>query len=97
LHERPGASWSVEALAETGALSPSRFAVRFREVTGQSAMSYVSRWRMTVACQRLREPDDRLDRIATAVGYRDVASFSRAFKSLVGQGPARWRTGQQEN
>lgn len=59
-------------------------------------MSYVSRWRMTVACQRLRETDDKLERIATAVGYQDVASFSRAFKSLVGRSPAKWRTGQQE-
>jgi len=28
---------------------------------------------------------------AAAVGYQDVAAFSRAFKLLVGQSPARWR------
>lgn len=54
-------------------------------------MSYVSRWRMTVACQRLRNTEDNLERIANAVGYQDLASFSRAFKAIIGQSPARWR------
>ena len=67
------------------------FAARFREVTGQSAMSYVSNGRMTVACQRLRNTDDNLEWIANAVGYQDLASFSRAFRAIVGQSPARWR------
>ncbi len=92
LHEQPGAVWTVATLAETVSMSPSRFAARFREVTGQSAMSYVSNWRMTVACQKLRSSDDNLERIANAVGYSDLASFSRAFKSIVGQSPARWRS-----
>lgn len=91
LHDNPGAPWTVASLAEIVAMSPSRFAARFREVTGQSAMSYVSSWRMTVACRKLRETTDNLERIANAIGYHDVASFSRAFKSLVGQSPAHWR------
>lgn len=94
LHQDPGAPWTVAALADLVAMSPSRFAARFREVTGQSAMSYVSNWRMTVACKKLRETSDNLDRIASAVGYQDVAAFSRAFKGLVGQSPARWRSAQ---
>lgn len=95
LHEQPGAPWTVAALADTIAMSPSRFAARFREVTGQSAMSYVSSWRMTVACQRLRETDAHLTEIANAVGYQDTAAFSRAFKVLVGKSPARWRHEQR--
>ena len=54
-------------------------------------MSYVSNWRMTVACQWLRNSDDNLEQIANTVGYQDLASFSRAFKAIVGQSPARWR------
>lgn len=92
LHEKPGAPWTVAALASTIAMSPSRFAARFREVTGQSPMSYVSNWRMTVACQRLRETDEHLAEIAAAVGYQDTAAFSRAFKALVGKSPAKWRS-----
>ena len=94
LHDDPGALWSVASLAEIVSMSPSRFAARFRDVTGQSAMSYVASWRMTVACKRLRETADNLDRIANEIGYLDVASFSRAFKALVGQSPAHWRSAQ---
>lgn len=91
LHQEPGAAWTVASLADTVAMSPSRFAARFREVTGRSAMSYVSDWRMTVACRLLRDTDDRLERIANTVGYQDLASFSRAFKASVGRSPSRWR------
>lgn len=90
-HHDPGAAWTVAALANTVAMSPSRFAARFRDVTGQSAMSYVSNWRMTIACQRLHNSNDSLERIANDVGYQDLASFSRAFKAIVGQSPSRWR------
>lgn len=95
IHERPGAPWSVAALAEGAAMSPSRFAARFREATGRSAMAYVAGWRMTVACRMLRDTDQDLAGVAGHVGYQDVAAFSRAFKALVGRSPARWRTEQK--
>lgn len=91
-HKSPGEPWSVAALAETVALSPSRFAARFRELTGESVMTYVARWRMNVACKMLRQTDNGLDQIATEAGYQNTAAFSRAFKAFVGQSPARWRT-----
>ena len=93
-HRAPGNAWTVEALADTVAMSPSRFATRFRERTGKSVMAYVANWRMNVACRLLRETDDGLAEISSRVGYSDVASFSRAFKSLVGQSPSNWRSGQ---
>jgi len=95
LHERPGTPWTVAMLAETIPMSPSRFAARFREVTGQTVMAYAAGWRMTIACRRLRESDACLADVACAAGYRDTASFSRAFKALVGQSPAAWRSAQR--
>ncbi len=92
LHRDPGRPWSVAALAETVAMSPSRFAARFRETTGDSVMGYVARWRMHTACRLLRETKDGLDEISQRVGYADVASFSRAFKALVGASPSHWRS-----
>lgn len=91
LHRDPGAAWTVEALADTVAMSPSRFAARFRETTGQSVMSYVASWRMNVACRLLRDTEGGLVEISQLVGYGDVAAFSRAFKVLVGQSPSKWR------
>jgi len=94
LHRDPGAAWTVAKLAETVAMSPSRFAARFRETTGRSVMAYVASWRMTVACRLLRETEGGLAEIAPRVGYQDVAAFSRAFKALVGASPSTWRGGR---
>jgi AraC-like DNA-binding protein len=91
VHSEPGADWSVEALATRVALSPSRFAARFRETMGESVMGYVSRWRANVACRLLRETDLPMDEVAARVGYESVPAFSRAFKVLVGSPPAHWR------
>lgn len=92
LHRDPGRPWSVEALASTVTMSPSRFAARFRETTGESVMAYVARWRMNTACRQLHETDDGLAEISQRVGYTDVAAFSRAFKAMVGESPSQWRT-----
>lgn len=91
VHAHPGQPLSVALLARQSGLSPSRFSARFREEMGVSAMSYVSQWRMNVACGLLRETSRGLSDIAARVGYEDVAAFSRAFKSLVGVSPAHWR------
>lgn len=42
IHEGPGRPWTITSLANTIAMSPSRFAARLREVTSQSPMAYVS-------------------------------------------------------
>ena len=57
----------LDALAARVALSPSRFAARFRETMGESVMAYVGRWRLNVACRLLRETESPLDRIAERV------------------------------
>ncbi len=95
VHDNPGAPWTVAAMAAAAAMSPSRFAARFREAAGQSAMSYVASWRMNAACRMLRETERDLAWIASETGYQDTAAFSRAFKALVGESPAKWRAGQR--
>lgn len=92
VHQNPGHAWTVSELADRASMSPSRFAARFRETTGMSAMAYVARWRMSVACRLLRDTDLSLAQIAANTGYEDLAAFSRAFKSLVGDAPAHWRS-----
>lgn len=91
IHQAPGGTHSVASLAATVAMSPSRFATRFRETTGQSVMAYVVRWRMNRACRELESSQKGLEQIALEVGYFDPASFSRAFKAAIGVSPARWR------
>lgn len=97
IHARPGESWSVTELAQSVNISPSRFAARFAMAMGQSAMAYVTKWRMHVAGRRLTETHEPVGKIAEEMGYENVAAFARTFKRHLGVPPARWRAHQQVN
>ena len=91
LHERPGHAWTVEGLAEDVGLSRSALSQRFTDILGQGPMQYLTRWRLTIAAQRLRNEHASLARIAEDSGYDSGAAFNRAFKRAFGTTPAAWR------
>ncbi len=90
-HSSPGEPWNIERLAATAHLSPSRFADRFVETTGLTAMTYVRRWRMNVAARALSETNRTVSELAFGLGYESPAAFSRAFKKHLGVSPADYR------
>jgi AraC-like DNA-binding protein len=53
-------------------------------------MLYLAMWRMQLASRLLVEGRP-VAAVAAVVGYESEAAFSRAFKKLVGQAPAKWR------
>lgn len=91
LHERPGHAWTVEELAEKTGLSRSALAQRFTDILGQGPMQYLTRWRLTIAAQRLRSDTASLTSIAADSGYDSAAAFNRAFKRAFATTPAAWR------
>lgn len=91
IHERPGDNWSVSRLAECVAMSPSRFAARFALSFGDSPMSYLTKWRINLACRELMVSKRSVDQVAEHIGYESPAAFSRAFKKHVGVTPTAWR------
>jgi AraC family transcriptional regulator, alkane utilization regulator len=91
MHERPERDWTVEELATSVGLSRSSLAQRFTDFLGQPPMQYLTRWRLTVAAQRLRNEHASLARIASDSGYESEAAFNRAFKRALGTTPAAWR------
>jgi AraC-like DNA-binding protein len=93
LHERPGHSWTVDELAENVGLSRSSLSQRFTDIIGQAPIQYLTRWRLTIAAQRLRNESSSLARIADDSGYDSEAAFNRAFKRALGTTPAAWRRG----
>ena len=92
LHAHPAAGWTVASLAAEAALSPSRFAARFKGTTGETVMNYVGRWRANVACRLLVDTELSLAEIAGRTGYDSLPAFSRSFRALVGMPPGRWRS-----
>jgi AraC-like DNA-binding protein len=87
IHAEPSAPWTVEGLAAEVAMSRSAFSARFTELVGESVMKYVTRWRAYRALDLLEAGDTTVARVAAMVGYDSEASFSRAFKRVVGVSP----------
>lgn len=94
IHEKPGYPWSLEELAELATLSRARFASRFKETTGTSPLNYLTQWRMGVACSMLCK-GNRIERIASQVGYGSQSAFTRVFTKSLGVSPREWQTGQR--
>jgi AraC-like DNA-binding protein len=93
IHRDPAQPWTVGRLAHQTAMSRSAFAARFTELVGEPAMRYVTRWRMHVAMNRLKDRDSTVSEIARGLGYESEAAFSRAFKRIVGVSPGQARAG----
>jgi len=91
IHDRPGHPWSLGELATLSAMSRSAFAARFRMLTGDSPMRYVTRCRLARAARQLRTSDATLAEIARLAGYESEFSFSRAFKRALGVPPRVYR------
>ena len=87
IHSEPQRDWSVASLAKEVSMSRSAFAARFTDLVGESAMKYVTRWRMHVALDLMRSEGLTVSAVAERVGYDSEASFSRAFKRVMGSPP----------
>lgn len=87
IHRAPGEDWTLESLARKAAMSRSAFAARFTAVVGESAMRYLTRWRLQMARMALRERSDPIGLVAEEFGYRSEAAFCRAFKREFGVSP----------
>jgi AraC-like DNA-binding protein len=91
LHEQPAEPWTVESLAREVHVSRATLARRFAEVVGEPPLTYLARWRMHLAAQRLKYSTDTVEAIAREVGYTSEYAFNRAFARHRGQPPGRYR------
>jgi AraC-like DNA-binding protein len=91
MHEDCARDWTLDALAREVGLSRTVLAERFRMAMHDTPLSYLRTVRLQRAMRLLVEGTDTLERIATAVGYRDAFAFSMAFKRSVGQSPGEHR------
>jgi AraC-like DNA-binding protein len=91
LHARVAEDWTVDALGHEVGLSRSALAARFVEILGVPPMQYLANWRIHSAAHELVNSGKAIPRIAQEVGYESEASFTRAFKRVMGAPPAAWR------
>jgi AraC-like DNA-binding protein len=90
VHDSVSTPWTVESLAAAATMSRSAFAVRFKELLGQTPLEYVTEWRMQKAMQLLQQREKKLIAVARLVGYESDAAFSKAFKRVVGANPGEY-------
>ena len=90
MHGDPARPWRVGELAAEAGLSRTAFAVRFRRVSDETPMGYLTRLRMLRAAAALRRGAPRLARVAAEAGYASESAFGTAFKRTMGDAPHRY-------
>ncbi len=91
IHSNPRGPWTVAQLAVTARMSRAAFARRFTQLVGASPLAYVTARRLELAARLLREGEQPLGEIASAVGYESEFALGRAFKRERGVAPGRYR------
>jgi AraC-like DNA-binding protein len=90
IHDDPGHPWTLQELAERVGMSRSIFALRFKETVGATPMEYLTRWRMMLAGDRLKNSGDSLSAIASSLGYESESAFGKAFRRIMGCSPRQY-------
>jgi AraC-like DNA-binding protein len=86
---------TLDGLASACCLNKSYFCRKFREVTGQTAVDYITDYRISKAEALLLTTDLSISEIAARVGFYDGCYFSRRFKALRGFPPGKLRDNQK--
>jgi AraC-like DNA-binding protein len=94
MHEFPARRWTLESMAREIGSSRSVLAERFNHFVGQPPMQYLTRWRLALASNLLRQSSLSAMQIALQVGYERDTAFSRAFHREFGVSPTSWRRGK---
>ena len=91
IHLEPNRDWTVAALARVMGASRSGFAERFATIVGETPARYLTQVRMHQARQWLVRDRLKIAVVARRLGYESEASFSRAFKRVIGFAPSHFR------
>ena len=94
MHEEPAHQWTLQELAARAGMSRSIFALKFKQTVGTTPMEYLTRWRMMLAADRLKESGDTIYAIASALGYESESAFGKAFKRVMGLSPRQYGRGR---
>jgi AraC-like DNA-binding protein len=88
IRQDPSRDWSVAEMAAQAALSRAQFTRRFVAQHGTSPAQYVIQSRIDRAHELLVETAMSVTQTAAALGYTDVAYFSRQYKQRTGHSPS---------
>jgi AraC-like DNA-binding protein len=81
----------IRALARVALCSEAHFIRSFRRVFGETPHRYLQRRRVERAMWLLRASDRSVSEVCLDVGFSSFATFSRTFRSVVGESPSSFR------
>ena len=87
---------TIQKLSEIACVSPGYFSHLFKDETGESCKSYLTKVRMDAAAELLSASDYRLYEISEKVGYNNVRNFLTAFKNTFGCSPSEYKKQLQQ-
>ena len=71
--------------------SASHFMRWFRQMTGQSFVTFLNEYRLNAAAEALHTTDETVLTIASRCGFENLSYFNRAFKKHFGMTPREYR------
>lgn len=92
IHADPAREWSVPDLARLAGTSRSAFAASFKGAVGETPARYIARLQMAQASEWIAAKGMRVSVAADRLGYESEASFSRAYKRIMGMPPSAARS-----
>lgn len=87
----PERAWTIDALADLAAMSRATYARHFKARADMTVWDFLTRVRMTLACDALIHTRLSAGEIGARIGYQSEAAFGKAFKQQLGMTPARYR------
>ena len=88
----PDSDFSLGALAESMSVSEGHISRLFKSKTDISINNYLTKYRIKMAMDYLKDVQVKVYEVAEKVGYQDIAYFSNTFKKLVGKTPSDYQS-----
>lgn len=86
-----GGEWTLRRMAREAGLSEESLRRLCQKHLQCSPMAHLARLRMAAAADFLRHTGEKLEALATRLGYSDAFAFSTAFRRVWGMPPSRYR------
>lgn len=84
---------ALPQMATMAGLSRPQFHAVFKRAAGMTLVDYITQLRLTHASRLLRETEQSVADIASAVGFADQSYFDRRFRRFFGRTPLQFRRG----
>ncbi|NQX61066.1 AraC family transcriptional regulator [Paenibacillus qinlingensis] len=91
IQERYNSHITIEDLAGVAGISVDHFYKFFKQISGESPVTYVNRHRIRMASNLLKYTDLSVLDIALQIGFDNVSYFIKTFKKYTGFTPRVWR------